>query len=295
MLTSLLSFYIAATLSGDIAQTSPHKIASTTFLNKISEQNIKPEKDPHFVSPIIGARGVISMDLETEEILHGKNIHTRMPIASITKLMTILIVLEENELDEIVTVSNNAAGTGGSTMHLRAGERITVRNLLYGAIITSANDAAVALAEHNAGNISAFVTKMNKTASEMGLVNTRFQNPIGFDDLLNYSSPYDVAKLAKTVYKNEFVKEAAVIRNKVVRSVNGAHTHRLESTNDLLGSYLNVKGLKTGRTSAAGLCLVAIAENNEGNKIIAVVLNSPARFKESKILIDWTFRAYNWI
>ncbi len=234
------------------------------------------------------------MDLESEEILYGKNIHTRMPMASITKLMTILIILEENNLDEVVTVSNNAASTTGSRMNLQAGERITVENLLYGAIIHSANDAAVALAEHNAGSVSGFVQKMNKKALELELVNTRFQNPIGWDDPLNYSSPHDLARLSKIVYQDEFVKKAATIKNMVVRSTNGAYTHRLESTNDLLNSYLNIKGLKTGRTSAAGLCLATIAKSDEGNKIITVVLNSPARFRETKILVDWTFRAYNW-
>ncbi len=293
MLTSLLSFYIAANLSQDIGNPISNP-ADTPFLNKVTEQSAKPVKNPFNISPVISAKGVISMDMESEEILYGKNIHARMPIASITKLMTILIILEENKLDEVVTVSNNAASTTGSRMHLHAGERITIENLLYGAIIHSANDAAVALAEHNAGNVSKFVQKMNKKAAELGLVNTRFQNPIGWDDPLNYSSPFDVARLSKIVYQKDFVQKSASVKNMVVRSVGGGYTHRLESTNDLLNSYLNIKGLKTGRTSAAGLCLAAIAKNDEGKEIITIILNSHARFQETKILVDWSFRAYNW-
>lgn len=294
MLTSLLSFYIATTLNNEVMKPHSAQLASISFRNTIIERTKTPIKNPQYISPIISARGAISIDLATGEVLHGQNIHSRMPIASITKIMTILIILEENDLEEVVTVSSNAANTSGSTMHLRSGEKITVKNLIHGALIGSGNDAAVALAEHNAGSVNNFVAKMNRRSAELGLINTQFQNPMGFDHPNNYSSPHDIGKLAKFVYNNDFIKESAKIKNISVRSVNGNHTHRLESTNKLLDGYLNVKGLKTGRTQRAGLCLVTIVENKEGDEIITVVLNSPARFKESKILADWTFRAHKW-
>jgi serine-type D-Ala-D-Ala carboxypeptidase (penicillin-binding protein 5/6) len=294
MLTSLLSFYIATTLNNEIMKPHTAQLASISFTNTVIEKSKTPIKNPQYISPIINAKGAISMDFETGEILHGQNIHSRMPIASITKIMTILIILEENDLEEVVTVSSNAANTSGSTMHLRSGEKITVKNLIHGALIGSGNDAAVALAEHNAESVNNFVAKMNRRSAELGLINTQFQNPIGFDHPNNYSSPHDIAKLAKFIYNNDFIKESAKIKNLTVRSVNGNNVHKLESTNELLGGYLNVKGLKTGRTQGAGLCLVTIAESEEGNEIITVVLDSPARFKESKILTDWTFRAYKW-
>ena len=128
----------------------------------------------------------------------------------------------------------------------------------------------------------------------MVFINTHFQNPIGFDHKHNYSSAYDVAKLARYAYQKEFVRKAASIKEMEVSSTDNQYKHILETTNELLDSYLNIKGLKTGKTEGAGLCLTAIAENENGNDIITVVLGSPARFRESKILIDWVFRAFIW-
>ncbi|MDA1060302.1 MAG: D-alanyl-D-alanine carboxypeptidase [bacterium] len=300
MLTSLLSIYIASILQTDLNSTiqvetdkSLIKTASLSF-EQIMESQKVPVKDEYFISPLIEAKGVISIDTKTGETLFEKNANERMPIASITKLMTVLIILEENKLDEIVIVSHNAASTSGSSMHLKAGEEITIENLIYGALINSANDSAVALAEHNAESVQKFVEKMNKRALELSLINTNFSNPVGLDGPDNYSSAYDIAKLGNYVYQNKFVQTVVNTKEINVSSVDRAITHKLKSTNDLLGNYLGVKGLKTGKTDGAGLCLVAIAENEDGNEIITVVLNSPARFLETKILIDWVFRAYNW-
>ncbi len=293
MLTSLLTLLIASSLEGPI--TSGNIIDQTTsgFSSIIEAQNV-PIKDSYYISPVIEASATVAIDMNTDTILFEKNAHQRRSIASITKLMTLLIVLEENNLDEEITISENAAQTEGSSMYLHAGEKIVLENLIYGAIIQSANDAAVALAENNAGSIEAFVEKMNQKALSLGLVNTHFANPIGLDDPGNYSSAYDVAKLSKYVYQHQFIRHAAKLKELEVRSISGDYTHHLISTNDLLDSYLNVKGLKTGSTDSAGLCLSSVAENDNGNEIITVVLNSPARFKETKILIDWVFRAYNW-
>src|SRR3989338_4007700 len=156
MLTSLLSLYIASLIQTDIPINTPTgnfssssvRTASLSFTNQI-ENPSAPIKDPLLISPIIEAKSSIAVDIESGETLYEKNSSSRLAMASITKLMTILIILEENEMDEVVTISNNAASTEGSTMYLAPGEKITVENLLYGAIINSANDAAVALAEHN--------------------------------------------------------------------------------------------------------------------------------------------------
>jgi serine-type D-Ala-D-Ala carboxypeptidase (penicillin-binding protein 5/6) len=247
------------------------------------------------ISPIVSASGSIGIDLQTGAILFEKNPHERLPIASITKLMTVLITLEENDLEETITVSGNASAVGGSTMYLRTGEEISVKAVLLGALINSANDAAISLAEHNAGSVDAFVEKMNKKALSLGLINTHFANPMGLDNSGNYSSAYDIAKLSKYIYQKEFVRNVAVLEEAEVQSVSGNYTHKLKSTNTLLGNkYYKVKGLKTGSTDSAGLCLVSVAENDTGNEIITVVLRSPARFRETKILIDWIFRAYKW-
>ncbi|MBT3864568.1 D-alanyl-D-alanine carboxypeptidase [Candidatus Peregrinibacteria bacterium] len=306
MLTSLIGFYIASTLqpilpinledniqSLQIIEQASLNIHKLDFHNLLSASPIPIKKDT-FVSPVIEAKSSVAIDNQTGEVLFEKNGNARRQIASITKLMTATIILEENNLQDIVTISNTASNTNGSQMFLRVNEQITVEDLLYGVLINSANDAAEALAEHNAGSIKKFVEKMNNKASELGLLNTRFQNPIGFDHRYNYSSAIDVAKLARYAYQKSFVQEAATIQELEVMSVDKQYTHDLETTNELLGSYLNIKGLKTGKTELAGLCHVSVAENDEGNDIITVVLGSPDRFRESKVLIDWIFRAYIW-
>lgn len=299
MLSSLVSLYIISTLNNNqsFINNKPEneliRLASNNFSEIIKQKNL-PVKNPLLIAPVINAKSSISIDLDTGEILYEKNAHKQLPVASITKLMTILIILEENDLSEKVIISNNAAGTEGSTMFLRAGEEISIENLLYGALINSANDAAVALAEFNAENVKKFVEKMNRKARELNLTDTHFSNPIGLDESNNYSSAYDISILAKYLYKNEFIKTSAKIKKMDVKSISENFSHKLESTNDLLNSYLKINGLKTGKTDSAGLCLVAIAENDQGKEIITIVLDSPARFEESKILIDWTFRAYQW-
>jgi len=292
MLTSIISLYIASSVPPTITQDDLNKMELNLPTTIVKE--LGPVKKSEFISPIVDAKGSIAVDIDSQTILFEKNAHERMPIASITKLMTALIILEENELNEIVTVSANAAGTEGSSMYLHSGERIALENLLYGIIINSANDAAVALAEHNAGTVNAFVEKMNEKAKKLGLINTHYSNPIGLDNPENYSSAYDIAKLGIHVYQDKFIKHAAKQQEFEVKSEDKSITHHLSSTNDLLDSYLNVKGLKTGRTDAAGLCLAAVAENDNEEEIITVVLNSPARFTESKIIIDWVFRAFDW-
>jgi serine-type D-Ala-D-Ala carboxypeptidase (penicillin-binding protein 5/6) len=292
MLTNLFSLYFAYTIQSSL---NSSEIEAPTKIFNFTEASIIPIKNSTYISPIIEAKSSIAMDLHSGEILHEKNIHDRLKIASITKLMTALIILEENNLDETVHVSQNAASINGSTMYLRGNEDIKIKDLMKGVMINSANDAATALAEHNAGSVEEFIKKMNKKTLQLGLVNTHFSNPMGLDDPENYSSAYDVAKLANYVYQKKFIKNVAQIQKGEVYSLDGNFKHELKSTNDLLDlDFLNIKGLKTGRTEGAGLCLVTVSENKTGNEIVTVVLNSPARFKESKILIDWIFRAYNW-
>lgn len=302
MLTNLISLYIAKTIQPNldlnITASAPTpsentiELANFNFTNFLNNQSI-PIKKPHFIAPVINAKSSIAIDLKTGTILYEKNAHKKLQIASITKLMTALIILEESDLQESVTVSRNAASTQGSTMFLAAGEQITVENLLHGILINSANDGAVALAEHNAGTVHEFVQKMNNKAKELGLINTHFQNPIGLDHSQNYSTTFDLAKLGQYIYQNQFVKKSTQTKTMKVYSIDGKFTHELESTNDLLDSYLNIKGLKTGRTEKAGLCLASVAADEE-NEILTIVLDSPARFTETKILVDWVFRAYNW-
>ncbi|MFA6305179.1 MAG: D-alanyl-D-alanine carboxypeptidase family protein [Candidatus Gracilibacteria bacterium] len=299
IISSILSLYIASIINPDFeavpSYTDPGFASVLNIdLGNILDTKSIPVKKNTYISPIISPKSAIAIDNETGAVLYEKNADEKLPIASITKLMTILVILDENELSDTVTVSSNASSAGGSTMFLRAGEKIAVENLIYGALIGSSNDAAVALAEYNAGSASTFVEKMNKKAKSLNLTNTHFSTASGLGDTDNYSSARDLSHLAQQVYKNKFIQHAAQLKEIEVLSTDGSITHKIKTTNDLLGGYLKVKGLKTGTTDAAGQCLVTIAENDAGHEITTVLLHSPDRFTEAKVLIDWVFRAFNW-
>lgn len=292
MLTSLISLYASTKLLG---AELPGDRMNTFNSNTLLEATAIPKEDPLNIAPILKAKSVLAVDLNNGMLLYEQNGYDRRAIASITKLMTTTIILEENKLDDIVTVSKAASQVEGSKAWLAPGEKISVENLLYSSLIHSANDAAYALAEYNSnGEVTNFVAKMNQKAQELGLRDTHFTNPIGLDEPENYSSAYDLAILGRYAYGKSFIRRAAVIKEMEVSSTNGKFTHKLKSTNDLLGSYLKVLGLKTGTTDLAGQCLIAIIENGKGDDILTVVLDSPSRYSETKLLADWVFRTFNW-
>lgn len=294
MLTSFLNIYATIALS------SPEIIADANPAQNIPayEQSLPasmiPVKKDHAIKPVIEAEAAIIVDFESGKVLFDKNSSEKLQIASITKLMTAIVALEEGNLDETVNVSTEAALTEGSKVWLYGGEQITLRNLMYAVLIHSGNDAAVAVAEHTGGDVKTFVEKMNSKAKKLGLMSTKFQNPVGFDHIENYSTVHDLALLARYAYRKPFIQNAARTQSMTISSLNGSLTHDLESTNKLLESFLNVLGLKTGHTNAAGLCFVSIIDNGSGNKIITVVLNSPARFTETKKMASWAFNSYIW-
>jgi D-alanyl-D-alanine carboxypeptidase (penicillin-binding protein 5/6) len=242
--------------------------------------------------PYITSRAGLVMDMQTKTILYQQNIFTPLPIASLTKLMTAKIILDENNLEEIVKVNLKATQTGGSTMNLYANEEITVGNLLNGLLIQSGNDAAVALAIHNAGSVEEFVKKMNKKAKTMKLENTKFQNPMGFDNAENYSTAYDLSILAMNIYKHPTIKKIAKTESMDIVSTNNQYHHYVQSTNALLNNYLNVIGLKTGSTEAALGCFIGIT--NSENPHLSIVLGSNQRFLDSKILLDWAKNTFEY-
>ncbi len=238
------------------------------------------------------ASSALVIDLESQSILFEKDSYTRLPIASLTKLMTAYIILEENDPSSIVTVSNRAADAEGSQMRLAAGEQITVKNLLYGLLIQSGNDAAIALAEFNAGSETAFIKKMNAEAKNLGLENTYYANTTGLDSTSAYSTTHDLLILSTQLLKNSSIREIAKNSSIEVTGTNG-EVHKLINTNILLGQ-LGVEGLKTGTTPLAGECLLSLVKTDEGNEILIVILGSSDRFLDTKILIDWVNTSYTW-
>lgn len=267
-------------------------------LQALTFQLIKPEpvRNPFYTDPNIEASSAIVIDTETNKVLFEKNADQPLAMASITKIMTALVVLRyQSDLQAVFRVSEAAAKLSGSQMYLLAGETMTVENLLKGALIGSANDAAYALAQGLFGSVTRFVDAMNKYATELNLNSTHFTNPHGADEGRHYSTARDLAALTAHALNSQIFRSIVSIQQTTVADTTGKFNHVLENTNRLVGRYLNVIGVKTGTTLEAGASLVAAAEGESGQTVIAVLLDSPERFGEGKILLDWALRAYSWI
>ena len=218
--------------------------------------------------PAVTAPYAFVQNQETGRILYAKNAQTPVPMASTTKIMTAIIIAQNCSLSETVTVSAQAAGTTGSTMHLAKGEQITVRALLYGLLLVSGNDAAVALAEHLTGSVEDFCILMNAKGDELGLTNTHFTSPHGLDHPDHYTTAADLGKIAQTFTQDPLLSD---ICNTKLITIEG---HTMTNTNPLLGISPYVSGIKTGYTGNAGYCLVLRAEY-QGASYIIVLLGCP--------------------
>ena len=256
----------------------------------------EPVRNMMYEEPSVGATSAIVMDAETGKVLFAKNAEEDLAMASITKIMTALVVLRfSTNLNETLAASENAVKTIGSRMYLMVGERLTVDNLMRGMLIGSANDAAVVLAEGMLGNEARFVEEMNKYAKELSLKDTHFTNVYGADDPKHYSNAEDLARLASYALQNTTFRNIVGTEQMTVADVSGKFSHKLQNTNKLVGKYLNVIGVKTGTTAEAGASLVAAATGESGQTVVTVLLNSPERFNEGKALLDWALKAYTWI
>ena len=238
----------------------------------------------------ITCNAAILMEASTGKVMFEKNSEEKLAIASITKLMVLLITMEEIRagnlsLDTVITGTKEAKEIGGSTMFLDDGEQFTLDTIIKGICIASANDATVALAQHIAGSTSAFVDRMNKRASELGLKNTHYKNVVGFDDFEHYSTAYDVAVISREIVRNypEIMKYSS-IKEEWLRD----GETQLINTNKLLKTYEYATGLKTGTETSAKYCLAATADKN-GTKLIAVVLgadDTSERFEQAEQLLE---------
>jgi D-alanyl-D-alanine carboxypeptidase (penicillin-binding protein 5/6) len=230
-------------------------------------------------APEVEARAWLVQNGTTGEVLLAHDAAARVPIASITKLMTVLVALERTRPDDVVVVDRRAAAVGESTIHLRAGERVTVRDLVEAALIQSANDAATALAIHAGGSVPAFAELMNRKAAQLGLRDTHFVRPDGLDVRGHVSSARDVTTLARVAMQNPTIR--ATVR---LRSAEAAGRNLL-TWNDLLGRFPGLIGVKTGHTSAAGWSEVAAARGR-GLTVYATVLGAPTRSSRNSDLTE---------
>lgn len=236
-------------------------------------------------APTICAECAVLMDMESGRVLYQKNAHARGRIASTTKILTGLLACELLSPEQIVCVPDEAVGIEGSSMYLQAGECLRVRDLLYGLLLSSGNDAAVALALACDGTVEQFAARMNARAAKLGMENSHFCNPSGLDEDGHFSSAYDLALLSRAAMRNETFQEIVGTKTMTI----GSRT--FQNHNRLLWSYSGANGIKTGYTRAAGRVLVSSAKR-AGTTLLAVTICDPEDWVDHTALLDYGFSAF---
>lgn len=241
-------------------------------------------------APVVDARNAIAIDAKSKRVLYERNAHVITPMASTTKIVTALVALKYGDINKKVNISLKAASIRGSVVGYKKGEEITIRELLYGLMLRSGNDAAIAIAEGISGSIEQFVQLMNEYATEIGLVDTHFESPHGLDSALHYTTAYDLAiATAKAKEIDEFNK---IVSSKDIDAGALGFTRGFHNINKILWQIPEANGVKTGFTGQAGKCLVT-SINKGGNDIIIVVINCTPRWKETKRINDFISDVYD--
>ncbi len=238
----------------------------------------------------VSAKAAVLIDAQTGVVIYAKNRDMRLPMASTTKIMTTLLTLESGGLDTEFVIDSEALLTEGSSMYLREGDAVTKRELCYGMMLPSGNDAANAAALKLAGDYESFARKMNRRAAEIGMKNTNFVTPSGLHDEKHYSTAYDMALLAREAMENDTFREICRTKNLKLSSENWESDKYLANSNRLLSKYEHCIGIKTGFTDEAGRCLVSAAEK-DGVTLIAVTLNAPDDWNDHIGMFEYGFRA----
>lgn len=239
----------------------------------------------------VSAESAILIEASSGEIIWQKNAESKHSMASTTKIMTALVALENCELDRMVKVSPDAVGVEGSSIYLYAGETLSMENLLYALLLSSANDAAAAIAIEVGGSIEAFAGLMNQKADELNLECTHFSNPHGLDDPEHYTTAKDLAKIAMAAMQNETFRQIVSTYKKTIPHDQTDGVRLLLNHNKLLKNYEGAIGIKTGFTKKSGRCLVSAA-TRDGLELIAVTINAPDDWNDHKEMLDFGFSGY---
>lgn len=240
-------------------------------------------------APKISARSACLYDMDSNSFIMDKDMNEKLPMASTTKIMTALLAIEICNLDDVVCVPSEAVGVEGSSVYLKEGDLISVRNLVYSVLLQSANDAATALAIYVSGDVRSFAELMNKRACEMGLFDTSFENPHGLDSESHYTTAHDLAIITSAAVKNEvFLQISSTYKYEFNLSES---TRLLINHNKLLKTYPSTYGVKTGYTKKSGRCLVSYA-SRDGKNLICVTLNAPNDWSDHKIMLDYGFNSF---
>jgi hypothetical protein len=254
--------------------------ASTTVLN--------------FPPPPIRARAAYLIDMDTHRVLYARHAGEELPMASTTKITTAAVVLQRARLNEMATVSRRAASIGESTMALRRGERLSVRDLLYGLLLNSGNDAAITLAERVGGTEQRFVGMMNQLAHVLHLTHTHYVTPHGLDAPGHYTTARDLATVALYALRDPTFRRIVDTENYYIPAGTHHRVHWLANINHVLYWYPGVNGVKPGSTDAAGLCQV-VSVHRDGRNLLAVLLNTPNLVTDVRNLLDYGLRDFRWI
>ena len=235
------------------------------------------------------AKGFCVLDVSSGEVLASGNENEKLPMASTTKILTAIVVIENMDLSKTIKVDKKAVGVEGSSIYLKEDEEIKVIDLLYGLMLRSGNDTAVALSIATAGSEEKFVQMMNEKAKSIGAKNSSFTNPHGLDDENHYTTALDLAKITAYALKNPIFKEIVSTKLHVVPETNKTETRYFQNKNKMLSSYEGAIGVKTGYTKKTGRCLVSAAERN-GKILVCVVLSCPDMWQVSRNLLDECFQ-----
>ncbi|SFP83053.1 D-alanyl-D-alanine carboxypeptidase (penicillin-binding protein 5/6) [Caldicoprobacter faecalis] len=238
--------------------------------------------------PSTAARAAVVMEASSKRVLYAKNPHMKLPMASTTKIMTAILAIEMGNLEDVVTVSPKAVGVEGSSIYLAKGERLTLEQLLYGLMLRSGNDAAVAIAEHIGGSVENFVRLMNRKAVQIGARNTNFVNPHGLHDDMHYTTAYDLALISAYAMQNPVFRTIVSTKYKKIPWEGRSYDRVLQNKNALLWSYEGANGIKTGYTKVSRRCL-ASAALRDGMQLVCVVLDCQPWFDDSATLLDYGF------
>ncbi len=278
------SFKFVAFLLAIFMLFAPIVIADSSITTVVSDVSL----------PEVSAKSYVLADAKTGEILFSRDENRRMPIASTTKILTCLVALENTKLDDIVTVTADSCGIEGSSIYLYEGEKLTVKDLLYGLMLESANDAAVCIAMHVSGSVEAFSELMNKRASEIGVQNSHFNNPHGLEDPEHYSTAYDMSRIWCEAMKNESFRHIVSTKNYRIDLDDEDGYRFLSNHNRLLKTFEFCIGGKTGYTKTAGRCLVSGAQYN-GAELVMVTLDAPDDWKDHEALMEYAMSLYTTV
>ena len=288
-------FILLIFISIDLSTVSADIVDYEEFNQGEIEEQITEASNNLSDFPTINSRRFVVFDRVSKQVLYGKNENVKGAMASTTKIMTCIVVLENENLDKEVTVSAKAAGTGGSRLGLKKNDKITVKDLLYGLMLKSGNDAAIALAEDVSESVENFSELMNEKAKELNLNSTHFVTPHGLDNSEHYTTAVELAKIADYAMQNETFAKIVGTKMTTIKINNSEKV--ISNTNELLGNLNGVIGIKTGFTNNAGRCLVTETKRGDMD-IIAVVLGADTkkyRTKDSVNLIEYTYSNYDLV